>query len=64
MYRLLRELMMATSVGMHKQNDILRLEMWLNDLVQEAFNLTDDEREILINSLPLRDPIISSVEYS
>jgi hypothetical protein len=59
-----RELMVATSVGMHQPNDILRLEMWLNDLVQEAFHLTDEEREVLISSLPLRDPITSIVEYS
>jgi hypothetical protein len=57
-----RELMVATSVGMRQPNDILRLEMWLNDLVQEAFHLTDDERGVLMNSLPLRDPITSITE--
>ena len=37
---------------------IYSLELRLNDLVEEAFQVTDDERSVLQRSLPLRDPLM------
>lgn len=54
-----REFIAAATAGVTKRDEILLLETELNELVEEAFSLTDEEKRVLVNSLPLRDPIAS-----
>jgi len=37
--------------------EILPFEIRLNELVENAFALTDSERRVLVSNLPPRDPI-------
>ena len=57
-----RELMIAHSVGTRPHGEIIRLEMLLDDFIQDGFHLTAQERRVLKNSLPLRDPVVSLTE--
>lgn len=38
--------------------ELLRREHRINDLVEQAFGLTPRERQLLVNSLPPRDPLV------
>jgi hypothetical protein len=53
---LARELVTAASLRANERN-VAPLEIRLNDLVEEAFGLTAPERQVLVSSLPPRDPI-------
>lgn len=37
--------------------EVMRLEAGMNELVLDAFSLTKDERQVLLDSLPPRDPL-------
>jgi hypothetical protein len=48
------------SVAGHSTGEVglvREMELRLNNLVQDAFQLTDEERDVLANTLPPRDPV-------
>jgi hypothetical protein len=40
-----------------REDKIAVLELQLNELVERAFGLTDTQRDVMLSSLPPRDPI-------